>query len=105
MDATHHDPAHRSRAGSAPSGTCRSVWLRREQHRRAGARRARHPSCHPPRDGLRGLVGIPAGGSLVIVAPHDPKPLLAQIADRDGPLTVTYLVEGPDAWRLELTRA
>ena len=48
---------------------------------------------------------IPAGGSLVIVAPHDPKPLLAQIADREGPLTVTYLVEGPDAWRLELTRA
>ena len=38
-------------------------------------------------------------------APHDPKPLLAQIADREGPLTVTYLVEGPDAWRLELTRA
>ncbi len=48
---------------------------------------------------------IPAGGSLVIVAPHDPKPLLAQIAEREGPLSVTYLVEGPDAWRLQLTRA
>jgi uncharacterized protein (DUF2249 family) len=47
---------------------------------------------------------IPQGGSLVIVAPHDPKPLLAQLADR-GPLTVTYLDEGPDAWRLKLTRA
>ena len=47
---------------------------------------------------------IPAGGSLVIVAPHDPKPLLAQLADR-GPLSVTYLDEGPDAWRLQLTRA
>ncbi|HSO64907.1 MAG TPA: DUF2249 domain-containing protein [Ornithinibacter sp.] len=47
---------------------------------------------------------IPAGGSLVIVAPHDPKPLLAQLADR-GPLSVTYLAEGPDAWRLQLTRA
>ena len=48
---------------------------------------------------------IPASGSLVIVAPHDPKPLLSQLADRDGPLTVTYLDEGPDAWRLRLTRA
>ena len=47
---------------------------------------------------------IPQGGSLVIVAPHDPKPLLAQLADL-GPLTVTYLDEGPDAWRLQLTRS
>lgn len=47
---------------------------------------------------------IPDGGSLVLVAPHDPKPLLAQLADR-GPLSVTYLDEGPDAWRLQLTRA
>ena len=30
---------------------------------------------------------------------------ILEIADREGPLTVTYLVEGPDAWRLELTRA
>ena len=47
---------------------------------------------------------IPVGGSLVIVAPHDPKPLLAQLADL-GPLTVSYLDEGPGAWRLKLTRA
>ena len=48
---------------------------------------------------------IPTGGSLVLVAPHDPKPLLAQLAERDGPVTVTYLDEGADAWRLRLTRA
>jgi uncharacterized protein (DUF2249 family) len=47
---------------------------------------------------------IPGGGSLIIVAPHDPKPLLAQLAEQ-GPLTVTYLDEGPEAWRLRLTRA
>ncbi len=46
---------------------------------------------------------IPQGGSLVLVAPHDPKPLLAQLADL-GPITVTYLDEGPDAWRLRITR-
>lgn len=48
---------------------------------------------------------IPHGGSLVLVAPHDPKPLLAQLADREGPITVTYLDEGPEAWRLRVTRA
>ena len=48
---------------------------------------------------------IPAGGSLVLVAPHDPKPLLAQIAEREGPVTITYLDEGPEAWRLRITRA
>lgn len=48
---------------------------------------------------------IPAGGSLVLVAPHDPKPLLAQLAERGGPVTVKYLDEGPTAWRLQLTRA
>ena len=43
---------------------------------------------------------------LDLVAPHDPKPLLAQIADREaGAVTVRYLDEGPDAWRLRLTRA
>lgn len=48
---------------------------------------------------------IAAGGSLDLVAPHDPKPLLAQLDERDGPLTVTYLDQGPDVWRLRLTRA
>ncbi len=46
---------------------------------------------------------IPEGGSLVLVAPHDPKPLLTQLAQL-GPITVAYLDEGPDAWRLRVTR-
>lgn len=49
------------------------------------------------------LDAVPAGGSLDLVAPHDPKPLLAQIAERD-PVQVTYLEEGPQAWTLRLTR-
>ncbi len=52
------------------------------------------------------LSAIPSGGSLDLVAPHDPKPLLAQIADREaGAITVRDLDAGPDAWRLRLTRA
>ena len=33
---------------------------------------------------------------MILVALHDPKPLLAQIADRErGTISVTYLDEGP----------
>ena len=48
---------------------------------------------------------IPVGGSLRLVAPHDPKPLLTQVAEREhGAFEVTYLVSGPDAWTLRLSR-
>ena len=52
------------------------------------------------------LGAIPAGGSLVLVAPHDPKPLLRQIDEREaGAIEVSYLESGPEAWRLRLHRA
>lgn len=48
---------------------------------------------------------VPAGGSLRLVAPHDPLPLLRQLEDRaDGGVAVSYEQRGPDAWRLLLTR-
>jgi len=47
---------------------------------------------------------IPAGGSLVLVAPHEPKPLLAQLASR-GLGAVETLVAGPEEWHLRLTKA
>lgn len=51
------------------------------------------------------LGAVPRGGSLVLVAPHDPQPLLAQIREREeGSVEVTYLESGPEAWRLQLTR-
>lgn len=51
------------------------------------------------------LGAVAAGGSMRLVAPHDPKPLLAQIAEREGgAIEVTYLVRGPEAWTLRLTR-
>lgn len=46
---------------------------------------------------------IPAGGSLVLVAPHNPLPLLNQLAER-ADIDVEYLVQGPDEWRLRVTR-
>ena len=46
---------------------------------------------------------IQPNGSLVIVAPHLPRPLLAQLAER-APIEVEYLDEGPDAWHVRVTR-
>ena len=51
------------------------------------------------------LDSVQAGGGLVLVAPHDPLPLLAQIEQRySGGFAVEYLQRGPDAWRLNLVR-
>ncbi|MFJ9721665.1 DUF2249 domain-containing protein [Streptomyces sp. NPDC101209] len=50
------------------------------------------------------LAAVPSGQSLVLVAPHDPLPLLGQIEDRHpGAYAVEYLQRGPEAWRLLLT--
>ncbi|MCL6670172.1 DUF2249 domain-containing protein [Streptomyces panaciradicis] len=50
------------------------------------------------------LAAVPSGQSLVLVAPHDPLPLLGQIEDRHpGAFAVEYLQRGPEAWRLLLT--
>ncbi len=46
---------------------------------------------------------IPPGWSLVIVAPHAPMPLLAQLAER-APIEWEFLVEGPEAWQVKITR-
>jgi uncharacterized protein (DUF2249 family) len=48
---------------------------------------------------------VRAGGGLVLLAPHDPLPLLGQIGERwPGEFHVAYLETGPETWRLELTR-
>lgn len=42
---------------------------------------------------------------LILVAPHDPLPLLAQIDQRTpGRFEVTYLNSGPDVWHLQFVR-
>lgn len=50
------------------------------------------------------LSAVPAGRAMVLVAPHDPLPLLRQIEDRHpGVFSVEYQERGPEAWRLLLT--
>ncbi len=51
------------------------------------------------------LSAIRPGGALILIAPHDPLPLLAQIEQREpGAIEVSYLERGPEAWRLRLAR-
>lgn len=52
------------------------------------------------------LDSLTTGAGLILVAPHDPLPLLDQARARYGDtLTVEYLQRGPDAWRLQLVKA
>src|SRR5690625_4129602 len=65
------------------------------------------PIPHAIRHGtVFGALGaIRVGKAMDIIAPHDPKPLLAQIADREqGAIAVEYLHPGPDTWVLRLSR-
>lgn len=51
------------------------------------------------------LDAVQPGGGMVLVAPHDPLPLLSQIEQRSpGEFTVSYIERGPEAWRLQLVR-
>lgn len=52
------------------------------------------------------LQAVPAGGGLLLVAHHDPLPLLAQINQHwPGAFAVAYEVRGPEVWRIQLLRA
>lgn len=51
------------------------------------------------------LDAVRPGGGMVLVAPHDPLPLLAQIEQRSpGAFEVRYVERGPEAWRLAFVR-
>lgn len=59
----------------------------------------RHAAIHGVVDALE------PGAAVILVAPHDPLPLLAQIEQRHGAsITVDYVERGPDAWKLKLER-
>lgn len=59
----------------------------------------RHAAIHGAVDSLQ------PGSALVLVAPHDPLPLLRQFEERHGQaIAVEYLERGPEAWKLKLER-
>ena len=51
------------------------------------------------------LGSLTAGSGIILVAPHDPLPLLAQLQERTpDAFDVSYVERGPDAWRLAFVR-
>ncbi len=44
------------------------------------------------------------GESMVLIAPHNPVPLLKEIAAREETFELEYLQEGPDDWHIKFTR-
>lgn len=55
---------------------------------------------------IKGALGsLQQGAGLVLVAPHDPVPLLQQVeAEAPGAYTVEYVERGPVDWRLKFVR-
>jgi uncharacterized protein (DUF2249 family) len=111
---THHQPTDRPRGttpkeknmtGSIPIETVKTGCGCGHDHEvedivldvRAIPHAIRHASVFGAFD------AIPAGGSLVLVAPHNPVPLLNQLAER-AQIGVEYLVQSPEEWRLRIER-
>lgn len=100
---------HDERAETEPKGGCGGECGCGEQDP-AGvlpvldAREVPHAIRHATIFGALDSVG--PGSGMVLVAPHDPLPLLAQVEERSpGVFDVDYLEQGPEAWRVRFVRA
>ena len=93
-------PAVRREDAHADGCACRDDASRLvELDARAIPHQVRHGAVFGALDALR------PGKGLVLVAPHDPLPLLAQLERRSPEaFAVEYLERGPEAWRLLLVR-
>ena len=61
--------------------------------------RERHPLI------FRTFDELAKGDSFVLINDHDPKPLYYQfLHEREGLFSWQYLAEGPDEWRVKITR-
>ena len=107
-DAGHpREAAPTSAAATAPGsgcgGACACGGSDGPDYPELDARTVPHAIRHATIFGA--LDAVEPGGGLVLVAPHDPLPLLRQLEGRaPGAFTVEYLERGPEAWRLQLVR-
>ncbi len=54
---------------------------------------------------LGAWTAVRPGEAMVLIAPHDPVPLLAKMAHKDPEaIEVEYLERGPEAWRVRVAR-
>ena len=102
-----HDEHDDTAGGVAQSGcgghTCTCGEVDGADYPELDARAVPHAIRHATIFGA--LDSVRPGEGMVLVAPHDPLPLLAQIEQRSpGAFDVDYLERGPDAWRLAFVR-
>ncbi len=102
VTATTPEPAPAPATAAAHGGGCGCHEVDDEVPE-LDARSIPHAIRHPMV--FAALDEVPSGGAMVIVAPHDPLPLLDQIQARTPDrFTIEYLQRGPGAWRLRFTR-
>jgi uncharacterized protein (DUF2249 family) len=99
-----HGHEHTAEGGCGSAGhACTCGETDGPEHPELDARAIPHAIRHATIFGA--LDGVRPGKGLVLVAPHDPLPLLAQLEQRaPGAFEVSYLERGPEAWRLALVR-
>ncbi|HLN75399.1 MAG TPA: DUF2249 domain-containing protein [Nocardioidaceae bacterium] len=96
-EATSHDPGHGGH-------NCSCGEVDGPGYPELDARQVPHAIRHATIFGA--LEAVRPGGGMILVAPHDPLPLLAQIEQRNpGVFEVSYVERGPEAWRLAFVRA
>jgi uncharacterized protein (DUF2249 family) len=96
----HAEPAERQ---GGCGGHCSCGEVDSAEYPELDARTVPHAIRHATIFGA--LDGVAPGGGMVLVAPHDPLPLLAQLEERAPQrFEVSYLERGPEAWRIQLVR-
>ena len=93
---------HLTLSATPAAATCACGHDHSAEAPRLDARLIPHAIRHGAVLGALGQLG--PGQAMVLVAPHDPQPLLRPIAERFDDVTVTYLVRGPEEWQLLLGR-
>ena len=100
VPATDTSPAPASACGGH---TCDCGETPAAGHPELDARLIPHAIRHATIFGA--LDGVSSGDGLVLVAPHDPLPLIAQVQERsDQGFEVSYVESGPAAWRVLFVR-
>lgn len=105
LGAGAHDEAHAEPTDTHAEGGhhCNCGEKEAEGYPELDARAVPHAIRHATIFGA--LDAVHPGGGMILVAPHDPLPLLAQIEQRaPGAFEVSYVERGPEAWRLAFVR-
>lgn len=102
-DQRHPRPADTEAEGGCGGHSCACGEVDGPGYPELDARTVPHAIRHSTIFGA--LDAVRPGGGMVLVAPHDPLPLIAQVEQRaPGAFEVGYLERGPEAWRLVFVR-